>query len=165
MQLPWVFVFWMMVAAYVVHVLDESLLGGSFVEKVKEHWWPDYSWTEFFWFNAVYFMMMIASIVFYDFFQGYWIILPLAWLIERACNGLWHLWWTVHFHEYSPGLVSSILMWMNLYFALRYTPALPTAAMTVPALLIGLVVAAFLAFFIPLAKGGAQRIPRTVKSA
>src|SRR5215469_2175020 len=24
-------------------ILDESLLGGSFVEKVKEHWWPNYS--------------------------------------------------------------------------------------------------------------------------
>jgi hypothetical protein len=165
MQLPWVFVFWMMVAAYVVHVLDESLLGGSFVEKVKEHWWPDYSWTKFFWFNAVYFIIMIASIVFYDLFQGFWIILPLAWLIERACNGLWHLWWTVHFHEYSPGLVSSILMWMNLYFALRYTPTLPIAAITVPAFSIGLVAAAFLAFFIPLAKGGRQRTPRAVKSA
>lgn len=165
MQLPWVFVFWMMVAAYVVHVLDESLLGGSFVEKVKEHWWPDYSWTKFFWFNAVYFIIMIASVIFYDLFQGVWIIFPLAWLIERACNGIWHLWWTVHFHEYSPGLVSSILMWMNLYFALRYTPALPTPAITVPALLIGLVAAAFLAFFIPLAKGGGRRIPRALKSA
>jgi hypothetical protein len=165
MQLPWVFVFWMMVAAYVVHVLDESLLGGSFVEKVKEHWWPDYSWTKFFWFNAVYFIIMIASVIFYDLFEGVWIILPLAWLIERACNGLWHLWWTVHFHEYSPGMVSSILMWMNLYFALRYTPTLPTPAITVPALLIGLVAAAFLAFFIPLAKGGGRTIPRAVKSA
>jgi hypothetical protein len=70
----------------------------------------------------------------------------------------------VHFHEYSPGLVSSILMWMNLYFALRYAPALPTAAFTVPALLIGLVAAAFLAFFIPLAKGRGRRIPQAVKS-
>jgi hypothetical protein len=31
-----------MVAAYVIHVLDESLLGGSFVEKVQQHWWPEY---------------------------------------------------------------------------------------------------------------------------
>ena len=43
MQLPWVFVFWMMEAAYVVHVLDESLLGGRYVEKVKEHWCPNRS--------------------------------------------------------------------------------------------------------------------------
>ena len=32
MQIPWVLSFWMMIAAYVVHVIDESLLGGSFSE-------------------------------------------------------------------------------------------------------------------------------------
>ena len=94
MQMPWILVFWVMVASYVVHVLDESLLGGSFVAKVQEHWWPEYSWTKFFWFNAAYFAIMIASIVVYDFLLGFWIIFPLAWLIERTCNGLWHLWWT-----------------------------------------------------------------------
>jgi hypothetical protein len=53
MRVPLIFSFWFMVAAYVVHVLDESLLGGSFVEKVQQHWWPQYSWTKFFWFNTV----------------------------------------------------------------------------------------------------------------
>jgi hypothetical protein len=67
------------------------------------------------WFNTGYFIIMIASVVLYDLLRGAWIILHLAWLIERACNGLWHLWWSVHFHEYSPGLVSSILMWMTLH--------------------------------------------------
>jgi hypothetical protein len=56
------------VAAYVIHVLDESLLGGSFVEKVRAHWWPEYSWRKFFWFNTGYFLIMIASVVGYDFF-------------------------------------------------------------------------------------------------
>jgi hypothetical protein len=45
--LPLIWVFWSVVAVYVVHVLDESLLGGSFVEKVREHWWPEYSWRRF----------------------------------------------------------------------------------------------------------------------
>ena len=34
MNIPLIFSFWFMVAAYVIHVIDESLLGGSFVEKV-----------------------------------------------------------------------------------------------------------------------------------
>jgi hypothetical protein len=38
MEVPLIFSFWFMVAAYVVLVLDESLLGGSFVAKVREHW-------------------------------------------------------------------------------------------------------------------------------
>src|ERR1700735_5540201 len=64
--MPFIFCFWFMVAAYVIHVLDESLLGGRFVEKVRQHWWPEYSWTKFFWFNAAYFAIMIASVVLYD---------------------------------------------------------------------------------------------------
>src|ERR1700722_15275927 len=140
MGLPLIFSFWFMVCAYVIHVLDESLLGGSFVEKIREHWWPEYSWTKFFWFNTGYFVIMIASVVLYDFLGGLWVILPLAWAIERTCNGFWHAWWAIHFQEYSPGLVTSILMWMNLYFILRYCPAGEALSFHVllPALIIGL---------------------------
>jgi hypothetical protein len=61
--MPLVFSFWFTVAAYVVHVLDESLLGGSFVEKVRQHWSPQYTWRMFFWFNTGYFAVMIVSVV------------------------------------------------------------------------------------------------------
>ena len=37
MHIPLLLLFWFTVAAYVVHCIDESLLGGSFVEKVREH--------------------------------------------------------------------------------------------------------------------------------
>jgi hypothetical protein len=163
MHLPLIFSFWFMVAAYVVHVLDESLLGGSFVEKVREHWWPEYSWKMFFWFNAGYFAIMIASVVIYDLCGGVWLILPLAWSIERMCNGLWHVGWTIHFREYSPGLVSSILMGMNLYFILRYTP--PEQAIGrgiwVPALIIAGVATAFLVLYIPVVQGRKRAVSRT----
>ena len=155
MKLPLIFTFWFMVAAYVIHVIDESLLGGSFVEKVREHWWPEYSWTKFFWFNAGYFFLMIGSVVAYDFRGGPWLILPLAWSIERLCNSFWHLWWAIHFHEYSPGLLSTILIWMNTYFIVRYRPGdeAITPQIFWPALFIGLLAAMFLAFYIPLFKG------------
>lgn len=81
MDLPLIFSFWLMVAAYVIHVIDESLLGGSFVEKVQQHWWPRHSWRKFFWFNTGYFSVMIASVVLYDLRGGGWLILPLAWAI------------------------------------------------------------------------------------
>jgi Protein of unknown function with HXXEE motif len=155
MSVPLIFSFWFTVAAYVIHVIDESLLGGSFVEKVREHWWPEYSWTKFFWFNTAYFLVMIASVVLYDFLRGNWLILPLAWVIERACNGLWHLGWAIRFREYSPGLVTSILMWMNFYFVVRY----PAANEAIPAMdwiwaaVIGGAFAAFLMLYIPLVKG------------
>lgn len=159
MYVPLILSFWFMVGAYVMHVLDESLLGGSFVEKVQQHWWPGYSWQKFFWFNAGYFVVMIGSVVAYDFLGGAWVILPLAWAIERLCNGFWHLWWAIHFREYSPGLLTSILIWMNFYFIVRYRPPRDELrpATIVPALAIGLGFAAFLAFYIPLVKGRQNR--------
>jgi len=155
MNVPLIFSFWFMVAAYVIHVIDESLLGGSFVEKVRQHWWPQYSWEKFFWFNTGYFVIMIASVIAYDFLGGIWLILPLACAIEHLCNGFWHLWWTIHFREYSPGLVSSILIWMDSYFIVRYQPVAETIATRDlwSAVFIGLLAAAFLAFYIPLVKG------------
>jgi hypothetical protein len=65
-SVPLVYSFWFMLVAYVVHIIDESLLGGSFVEKVREHWWPKYSWRKFFWFNTGYLLLMFASILLYD---------------------------------------------------------------------------------------------------
>jgi hypothetical protein len=157
--LPLIFSFWCLVAAYVIHVIDESLLGGSFVEKVRQHWWPEYSWRKFFWFNTGYFAVMIASVLAYDVAGGAWLILPLAWSIERTCNGFWHVWWTVHFREYSPGLLTSILFWMDFYFILRYRPVSQPLGLPVflPALAIGLAAAAFLSFYIPVVKGRARR--------
>jgi Protein of unknown function with HXXEE motif len=156
--MPLIFTFWFMVAAYVIHVLDESLLGGSFVEKVRQHWWPEYSWTRFFWFNTGYFTVMIASVVAYDLLGGSWVILPLAWSVERLCNGFWHVWWTIHFREYSPGLLTSMLMWMDSYFIVRYRPPdVITAANFWPGALIGLLAAAFLSFYFPLIKGRKTR--------
>ena len=66
MDVPLIFSFWFMVAAYVIHVLDESLLGGSFVEKVKQHWWPEYSWQSSSGLMQATFAVMITSVVLYD---------------------------------------------------------------------------------------------------
>ena len=61
----------------------------------------------------------------------------------------------MHFREYSPGLVSSILIWMDSYFIVRYRPVGETIAPQTlwAAVFIGLFAAAFLAFYIPLVKG------------
>jgi hypothetical protein len=155
MRVPLVLSFWLMLASYVVHVIDESLLGGSFVEKVRDHWWPAYSWRKFFWFNTGYFVIMFATIVLYDRMGGLTVILPLAWCVERFCNSIWHVWWTARFREYSPGLVTCVLIWIDTYFVVFYRPPLPAldAAALSPAVALGLIWAAFLAFYIPFVKG------------
>ena len=75
------------------------------------------------------------------------------------CNGFWHLWWTILFRKYSPGLVSGILIWMDSSFIVRYGPDAETIAPQTPwgAVIIGLLYATFLAFYIPLVKGRAMR--------
>lgn len=152
-RIPLVFSFWFMLCTYVVHILDESLLGGSFVEKVRQHWWQQYSWRKFFWFNAAYLLIMGGSIVLYDRLGDRFLFLPLAWALERFCNSLWHVWWTVQFREYSPGLVTSLLFWVQTYFIVYYRPETPrwTWSLTWPAVSLGLLAAAFLTFSMPIA--------------
>jgi hypothetical protein len=36
------FLFWAVFASYVIHIVDETQIGGGFVAKVREHWWPSY---------------------------------------------------------------------------------------------------------------------------
>jgi hypothetical protein len=44
--------FWTFFASYVVHILDEALLNGGFVEFGARNFWPQYHVRMFFWFNA-----------------------------------------------------------------------------------------------------------------
>jgi Protein of unknown function with HXXEE motif len=159
-SIPLVYSFWFMLAAYVIHIIDESLLGGSFVVKVQQHWWPQYSWRKFFWFNTAYLLLMAASIVLYDRMGRTFLFLPLAWAIERFFNAIWHLWWTVHFKEYSPGLLTTLLIWMQVYFIAFCRPQAETFELRAvwPGLLMGFLAAAFLSFYMPLV---ATRLNRT----
>jgi hypothetical protein len=113
--------FWAVLAALVVHILDETLMNGGFVAKVKEHWWPEYNATMFFWFNTAALVLIALCLILYDLLEGHWVILPLFWTFERAVHGVtFHGWWTVGYREYSPGLLSCVLFWILLYFVTRY---------------------------------------------
>ena len=151
-SVPLGYSFWFMLVAYVVHIIDESLLGGSFVEKVREHWWPKYSWRKFFWLNTGYLLLMFASILLYDRIGRAALWLPLAWAIERFFNAVWHVWWSIHFREYSPGLLTSLLIWMQTYFIVVCRP--PSDSLELHAIwlgiILGLFAAAFVSFYMPL---------------
>ena len=73
----------------------------------------------------------------------------------------WHVGWSIRFHEYSPGFVSSILMWMNLYFVVRYPPAgqAITSNIWIPAVVIGGAFTLFLMLYFPFVKGRQMRRP------
>jgi hypothetical protein len=51
----------------------------------------------------------------------YWIILPLLWTFGRAFHVITvHIWWSIRYKEYSPGLVTGLLFWILVYFVIRY---------------------------------------------
>jgi hypothetical protein len=53
--------FWAFFASYVVHILDETLVNGGFVQWVVENFWPQHRARMFFWFNAGAIPAIVAS--------------------------------------------------------------------------------------------------------
>ena len=113
--------FWAMEAAYIIHCLDESIAGGGFVKMVRERFWPEYSGKKFFWFNTGLHIINITGIILFEVLGGAWVIFPLSlsWLF--VTNGLWHVLGTVMSREYHPGLMTSPLYWIVMYFIIRYS--------------------------------------------
>lgn len=121
LMIPISFLFWGYVAAYVVHILEESLLGENFVEMVRKNFWPEYQWKHFFGFNTLLMSLIILSIILYEMLGGAWVIVPLIFVFQMVTNGLWHVGFTLITKKYSPGLLTSILYWMLWYFIFRYS--------------------------------------------
>jgi hypothetical protein len=113
--------FWAFFASYVVHILDETLVNGGFVSWIKANFWPTYRMRMFFWFNAGAVVAVAASNLLFDALGGHWIILPIVWLAGFVTHAVtFHLYWTIRRHDYSPGLVTSLLYVMLFYLLIRY---------------------------------------------
>jgi hypothetical protein len=113
--------FWVFFAAYVVHVLDETLMNGGFVKWISENFWPRYHARMFFWFNAAFVVALAACNVLFDIFGGHWVILPLILLAGFGTHALTvHLYWTVRQNTYSPGLLTSTLYLVLFYLLATY---------------------------------------------
>jgi hypothetical protein len=113
--------FWAFLAAYVVHILDESLLNGGFVQWIEHNFWPSYSWRMFFWFNAAVLGTIAVSNVLFDSLGGHWVILPLLWVAGLVTHVLTvHVYWTIRRNTYSPGLLTSLIYGIVFYLLVRY---------------------------------------------
>ncbi len=113
--------FWAFFAAYIVHLLDETILNGGFVQWVVDNFWPTYTLRMFFWFNAAAVGLIALGNVLFDSLGGHWVILPLVWVAGFATHTLTvHLYWTIRRRTYSPGLVSSSLYLVLFYLVARY---------------------------------------------
>ena len=117
---PLSFLFWAFFATYVLHVLDEALVNGGFVQWIRDNFWPTYHVRMFFWFNAAFLAALAASNVLFDAFGGHWVILPLIFVTGFATHAFTvHLYWTIRRNTYSPGLLTSTLYVVILYLVVR----------------------------------------------
>lgn len=108
--------FWAFLASYIVHILDEALLNGGFVQWIIDNFWPTYTWRMFFWFNAGAIAAIAASNLLFDHFGGHWVILPLIFVAGFVTHvASVHLYWTIRRNTYSPGLLTSLLYVMIFY--------------------------------------------------
>jgi len=113
--------FWAFFASYVVHILDESLVNGGFVQWVVANFWPTYRMRMFFWFNAAALVAVAASNALFDSLGGHWVILPLIWIAGFVTHAAtFHLYWTIRRNDYSPGLASSLLYVVVYYLLIKF---------------------------------------------
>jgi hypothetical protein len=119
-QIPISIIFWCFIIAYVLHILEESVVPEVFVDKVKRLYWEDYSWGKFIGFNTILLALNTVAVLLYEEYQGAWIIFPLALSFERILNGLYHLGESLITKKYSSGLLASVVTWILGYWLIKY---------------------------------------------
>ena len=113
--------FWALLASYIVHILDATLLNGGFVQWIVDNFWPTYTWRMFFWFNAGAIAAIAISNLLFDSLGGHWVILPLIWVAGFVTHvATVHAYWTIRRNTYSPGLLTSLLYVIVFYLVIRY---------------------------------------------
>lgn len=113
--------FWALLASYIVHILDEALLNGGFVQWIADNFWPTYTMRMFFWFNAGAIGAIAISNLLFDSLGGHWAILPLIWVTGFVTHvATVHVYWTIRRNTYSPGLLTSLLYVIVFYLLIRY---------------------------------------------
>jgi hypothetical protein len=113
--------FWAFFASYIIHILDETLLNGGFVQWIASNFWPTYHVRMFFWFNAAFIAAIAVCNVLFDSLGGHWVILPIIFIAGFATHTLSvHFYWTIRLNTYSPGLLTSVLYLVIFYLLIRY---------------------------------------------
>ena len=146
--IPVNFILWGMVMAYVLHILEESILPEVFVDKVKRLYFPGYDWVHFFGFNTFLLTLNITAVIVYESAWGSWIIFPLSLAMERIFNGFYHLVETITAKKFSSGLLSSVIFWILGYLLVRYAllPGEITVTQFVVSAIIGFAIFALMIF-------------------
>jgi hypothetical protein len=114
------FLFWANFAAFAVHVMDETLMGGGFVAFIQQHFWTGFALDDFFQANGIWLILIAISNILYDCLGNSIVVVPLAFLWERSFNTLFHVGTTFYFRQYSPGLLSGLVFFVLIYLVCRF---------------------------------------------
>jgi len=111
--------FWGYVMTYCIHIIEEVVVGEGFIEMMRKTFYPEYSGRMFFGFNLMIFVVFVIGIILFEIFGGIWVIWPLSFAFMFVTNGLWHLIQTIVLRKFSPGLITSPIYWILIYFITR----------------------------------------------
>jgi predicted neutral ceramidase superfamily lipid hydrolase len=125
MEISLSILFWCYAIAYSIHIVEESSIAGGFVNMVKRNIWSEYNIIKFFCFNTFLYLTNVIGIILYDTHNG-WIIFPLSFSWMFVTNGIWHLVGSIITKKYSPGLATSPIYWILMYFIIKYNKIHPS---------------------------------------
>lgn len=104
---------WVFPASYALHILEEWRCGETFTVWIARLTGVESAMGEFLLWNSVALVLMSASIVFTMRFKSFgWLLL--AYGTAFLLNTLSHLFASFYTNSYSPGLISSLLLWLPL---------------------------------------------------
>jgi hypothetical protein len=105
-------IFWSFFIAFIIHVIDESLLFNGFVNFIHKHYWSRFLVSDFYFANSIWIIAIGISAILYDIIGEKVMILPLFFVWERVLNGLFHVVSCISFNDYNPGMASSLIFFL-----------------------------------------------------
>ena len=121
MNIPLNILFWAMEIAFCIHCLDEAVAGNGFPNWMSKYGMKSFTEKFHFWGCVILHIFFIVSIIFYEIFGGNWVLLPLCICSFFFGNGFFHVIGTIMSREYCPGMMTSPIAWIIMYFIVRYS--------------------------------------------
>ncbi|MBL8755949.1 MAG: HXXEE domain-containing protein [Planctomycetes bacterium] len=103
---------WVFPATYVLHLVEESCCGATFPVWISRHAGVDFGMRAFVWLNLVAMAAMVGAVVVVQRGRAPWMRIALGTIV--LVNGAAHTIGSVVTQEYSPGLVTGLLLWLPL---------------------------------------------------
>jgi hypothetical protein len=103
---------WLFPFSYLLHILEEWLVGERFYFWVRRITGRTMSARTFFWLNGFFLLLMVVAVLLVRSRRAAWLVPALGFVV--ALNGFGHLLGALASRTYSPGLATGVLLWIPL---------------------------------------------------